>query len=455
MPEGVLLAGWARTAPTRASIAAPVSDDAVVSLLAHGSPHGLVARGLGRSYGDAAQCAGGTVVDTCGLADVGDVDPETGIVEVGAGTSLQALLERSLPSGWFVPVTPGTRQVTVGGAIAADVHGKNHHRDGSFGRHVASMVLATPTGVHEVGPERDPDLHWSTCGGMGLTGVVTRARVRMLEVETGRMVVDTDRYDDLEGVMSAMEAGDSAYRYSVAWVDCTASGRRSGRSVLTRAEHARREDLPVRTRARAPEAPGRPRLRVLRPAPRHMLNALSITAFNDLWFRRAPRHRVGELQRIGTFFHPLDAIAGWNLLYGDPGFVQYQFVVGPDEGDVVARSIALLSDRRIPSFLAVLKRFGPASPGPLSFPVPGWTLALDIPIGPPALSGALDELDQMVAAAGGRVYLAKDSRLRPDLLRSMYPRLDELAAVRRRVDPEGVLRSDLSRRLGLDEAAAR
>jgi decaprenylphospho-beta-D-ribofuranose 2-oxidase len=413
---------------------------------------GLIARGLGRSYGDAAQCAGGTVVDVRGLTGVGAIDPATGEVEVGAGTSLQVLLERSLPEGWFLPVTPGTRQVTVGGAIAADVHGKNHHRDGSFAPHVTALTLATPTGDRRVGPgpTEDPELFWATAGGMGLTGVIVSACVRLLAVETDRMVVDTDRYGDLDSVMAAMEEGDSGYRYSVAWVDCTATGRHTGRAVLTRGDHARRADLPAGGRGAAPASPGTARLRVPRPGPRHLLNPLTVAAFNELWFRRAPRHRVGELLGVGGFFHPLDGVGDWNLLYGRRGFVQYQFVVGPERADVVARVIDLLSSHRVPSFLAVLKRFGASSPGPLSFPCQGWTLALDLPLGPPILGTLLDTVDELVAEAGGRIYLAKDARLRPDLLTAMYPRLGELAAIRRRVDPAGVLRSDLSRRLGIE-----
>ena len=187
--------------------------------------------------------------------------------------------------------------------------------------------------------------------------------------------------------------------------------------------------------------------------PRHvpggLLNRLSIAAFNEAWFRRAPTHRKNELQSMWKFFYPLDGVAEWNRLYGPLGFLQYQFAVPPGRGDVVHAAIGTLSSRRIPAFLAVLKRFGPSSPGPLSFPMPGWTLALDIPIGSEGMGRCLDRLDEMVAEAGGRVYLAKDSRLRPDLVTTMYPRLEELRAVRRRVDPRGVLRSDLSRRLDL------
>lgn len=462
MPEQTLLCGWGRTAPTRAAVVTPEEAADVQRALSNANGRGTLARGLGRSYGDAAQCAGGVVLDMRSLARIGELDPTTGEVEVGAGASLDSLVRATLPSGWFLPVTPGTRQVTVGGAIAADVHGKNHHVDGSFAQHVAEMTVVTPTGPQRVSPTTDAELFWGTAGGMGLTGVVTEARVQMLRVETDQMLVDTDRFADLDGVMAAMERGDADYRYSVAWVDCTAAlgaraahgragrSRRTGRAVLTRARHAARDDLAPADRQRTPSPPPAPWLSAPRRVPSHLLNALSIAAFNEAWYRKAPRHRTTELQSMWRFFHPLDGVAGWNHLYGPRGFLQYQFVVGPDEGAVVAAVIRELADRRIPSFLAVLKRFGPSAPGPLSFPAPGWTLALDMPIGPPALRECLDRLDETVAAAGGRVYLAKDSRLRPDLLATMYPRIGELRALRRRLDPDGVMRSDLSRRLGLD-----
>jgi decaprenylphospho-beta-D-ribofuranose 2-oxidase len=445
-----VLTGWGRTAPSRSTVAQPGDEVSLRAVMASAGDRGVIARGLGRSYGDAGQCAGGTVVDLGHLGRIGEIDAETGWVEVEAGASLDALMRRALARGWFLPVTPGTRQVTVGGALAADIHGKNHHRDGSISRHVGELTLETPYGTHVAGPDRDAELFWSTAGGMGLTGVITRATLKLLPVETDQVVVDTDRFDDLDAVMAAMEQGDDQYRYSVAWVDCTAGGRRAGRAVLTRGDHARKDDLPTAHARRRP--PGIPdaTVRVPRRLPAHVLNGVTIRTFNEAWFHRAPRRRHGELQPLGRFFHPLDGVADWNLLYGPRGFVQYQFVVGPEHGEVVRRAVELLSSRRLPSFLAVLKRFGPGSPGPLSFPMAGWTLALDFPVGPAALPRSLDELDELVAAAGGRVYLAKDARLRPELVAAMYPRLSELATVRRRVDPEGALRSDLSRRLAID-----
>lgn len=468
-----LLRGWGRTAPSAATVVRPEHAEEVLELLASASAPGgrasagtlhpsqpssavgTIARGLGRSYGDAAQRAGGLVVDTSALDGIGPVDPATGLVEVGGGASLEALIRQVLPQGWFVPVTPGTRHVSVGGAVAADVHGKNHHVDGSFCAHLSGVTLATPTGLHVVGPGDPPgdaDLFWATAGGMGLTGVVLSATVRLVPVETSWMVVDTERCEDLDDVMSAMEASDDRYRYSVAWVDCSAGRRSLGRSVLTRGDHAPSSALGTGRRLARSVAPARPsRLRVPAPAPGGLVNRHTIRAFNEAWFRRTPRRQTAALQRLDTFFYPLDGLGDWNLLYGRAGFVQYQFVVGPDQGELVRRAIEMTTEAASPSSLAVLKRFGPSDPGPLSFPMAGWTLALDFPIGPPGLPEVLDCLDELVAEAGGRVYLAKDARLRPELLAAMYPRAGELAAVRRRVDPTGVMGSDLSRRLGLDD----
>ena len=443
-----VLSGWGRTQPAVSRVVTPASEADVTAILEHAT-RGVIARGLGRSYGDAAQVAGGTVIDGRGLGGIGSIDPGSGEVTVGAGASIDALLKAAVPEGWFVPVTPGTRQVTIGGAIAADVHGKNHHRDGAFCEHVSSLRLVTPTGAMTVGPEADPEAFWGTAGGMGLTGVVTEATIRMLPIETDRVLVDTDRCADLDEAMAAMATTSDDYRYSVAWIDCMAKGARLGRAVLTQGDHATRDELPAADRGRGLASPSAPRLKVPMVAPRGLVSKASILAFNEAWFRKAPAHRKGELVSIGAFFHPLDFVADWNLLYGPRGVVQYQLAV-PDAGeDAVRRCIELVSDSGVPNFLGVLKRFGSADAGILSFPIEGWTLALDLPLGPSELPALLDRLDELVAAAGGRVYLAKDARLDPRHLPDMYPRLAELRALRERLDPDGVLTSDLARRLGV------
>ncbi len=446
MPERSVLTGWGRTAPSAATVREATADD-VAGLVRAAGERGVLARGLGRSYGDAAQNAGGEVLR---LPPDGPIrlDAERGVVDVGAGVSLDRLIRELLPRGFFVPVTPGTRHVTVGGAIASDVHGKNHHVDGTFGAHVLEMDLVTADGRLQVlTPAGTPELFWATVGGMGLTGVVLSARVRLRPVETSSMRVDTDRAANLDELLALM-AGDDAYTYSVAWIDLLARGRALGRSVLTRGEHARLGELPP-TRASSPlEFTARERLRAPAHVPGGLMNRWSVAAFNELWFRKAPRTRRDEIQDLATFFHPLDGVGGWNTLYGRRGLTQYQFVVPLDAVDALRESVDRISAGGHASFLAVLKRFGPHNDGLLSFPMEGWTLALDLPVST-GLAGLFDGLDALVVAAGGRVYLAKDARTSPEALARMYPRLEEFRKVRREADPAGTFTSDLARRLDL------
>ncbi|MER8008358.1 FAD-binding oxidoreductase [Streptomyces sp. NPDC094149] len=447
-PVTTTVTGWGRTAPTAARLIRPRTYEEAAAAVRECGVRGGIPRGLGRAYGDAAQNAGGAVFDMTGLDRIHAIDADDGTVLCGAGVSLHRLMEVLLPLGWFVPVTPGTRQVTVGGAIGADIHGKNHHVSGSFSRHVLSFELLTAEGeIRTVG--RGTPLFDATAGGMGLTGVILTATLGLLPVETSLMSVDTERADDLDDLMARLTDTDHHYRYSVAWIDLLARGAATGRAVLTRGDHAPFDALPARARARAlqfrtPRFPSAPAF-----LPEGLLSRTTVGLFNELWYRKAPRARTGELQRISAFFHPLDGVPHWNRVYGRGGFVQYQFVVGHGQEDTLRRIVRRIAERRCPSFLAVLKRFGPADPGWLSFPLPGWTLALDIPAALPGLGPFLDGLDEEVAAAGGRVYLAKDSRLRPELLAAMYPRLDDFRALRAQLDPRGVFVSDLSRRLAL------
>ena len=449
MSPRTALTGWGQTAPSVADVVEPRDEPGVVEALAARGAGGGAVRGLGRSYGDAAQNAGGTVVSLLALQRILAVDVERALVTVEAGVSLDRLMRTLLPLGLFVPVTPGTRQVTVGGAIAADVHGKDHHVRGSFGRHVDGLDLLLADGtVRHVGPDEDAELFWATVGGMGLTGVILRATLRMLPVETSSVVVDTEQARDVDDLMERMTTDDDRYTYSVAWVDCLARGRSLGRSVLTRGWPARLDQLPARARTEPLAFGSRRPPAVPVTSPMALVNRASVRALNEVWFHKAPRERRRDVQGIAEFFHPLDVVESWPRVYGPRGFVQYQFVVPFDRPDVVRRSLELLHRHGIVVSLAVLKRFGPGSPAPLSFPVPGWTLAVDIPV-VPGLGEVLDRLDALVLEAEGRLYLAKDSRLAAADVARMYPDIDRWRGVRRRVDPDGVFTSDLARRLAL------
>jgi decaprenylphospho-beta-D-ribofuranose 2-oxidase len=447
----VRLTGWGRIAPSVAELAEPGSVASLAGLL-QGAGHsgGVIARGLGRSYNNAAQCGGGVVVSTARLNRIIDLDFATGLATCEPGVSLEELMVAGLPGGWFVPVSPGTRQVTVGGAIAADVHGKNHHVAGSFASHVPSFDLLLPSGeLRTVTPGGDPSLFWATAGGMGLTGIIVRATVQLKRVATSRVVVETVRTTDIDQTMAVLAGHDRGYGYTVAWSDSLARGASLGRSVVTSGDFAEPADLPPAER-RDPFA-FQPRAQVGVPAtfPPGLMNRYTVAVANEALYRRAPRHRSGELQTIGQFFHPLDAIRNWNRVYGPGGFRQYQYVVPFGQEAAVRRSYELVSNHRAASFVTVLKRFGEGDPGLLSFPLAGWTLALDFPARTRGLAGLLDRLDRLVTEAGGRVYLAKDSRVPASTLAAMYPRLEEFRKLRAELDPGHILASDLSRRLGL------
>ncbi len=399
---------------------------------------GTIARGMGRSYGDAAQLTRGVVIDMTWLKGV-ELDLSRRTATAHAGVTIGELLDAVVPGRMIVPVVPGTQHVTVGGAIASDIHGKNHGTAGTFGSHVEAMGLMTADGeLHTLEPGSPDGVFEATLGGMGLTGVIVWSRIALRDIDGPTLAVDTDRAANLDEALALLSDPGGSHR--VAWLDLL--GRRPGRGVVTRAEHvpgAPGEGGPtVDARATVPERwPGW----LLRPA--------TVAAFNDIRFRRAPRTERGRLQGFGAHMFPLDVLGAWSRLYGRRGFYQYQMVVPSRRDDVLGTVIETLRRARVPCFLAVLKDLGPSNGAPLSFPIEGWTLALDLPRSAPGLTGALQICDEIVAAAGGRVYLTKDARIRADAVRSMYPRLPEWRGVRDRVDPEGLWRSDLAIRTGL------
>ncbi len=443
------LSGWGRTNPVTAQVVQPSSVTQLQELVRGAPPRSLIARGLGRSYGDAAQLKDGTVIELPAFDRI-DLHPASGTVTAGAGVSLDQILRVIVPAGFFLPVTPGTRNVTVGGAIAADVHGKNHHVDGSFGNHVQRLLLVDGSGsLRDLSPSgegsgNEAQLFWATIGGMGLTGVIVEATFSLIPITSSLISVDTTRYRDLESLMAAMVEADARYRYSVAWVD---SLDPKGRGVLTCGDHAPAEALPKAQQADPLHYDPKALASTPPFLPGGLLNKLTVRAFNEAWYRKAPKHRVGELQAIAPFFHPLDGVQDWNRIYGPAGFLQYQFAVPNEAAHLVPRTLEALRQVGAPSFLTVLKRFGHSNPAPLSFPIPGWTLAADVPAAVPGLLEVLDQLDAEVAAAGGRLYLAKDSRQSAMMFRRGYSQLVGWTESKALLDQGGVFKSDLMSRV--------
>lgn len=415
----------------------------------------LIARGQGRSYGDAALNQNGRVLLTERVNRMLSLDVDNGILRAEAGVTLADILDVIVPKGWFLPVTPGTRFVSLGGCVAADVHGKNHHHDGSFGDHVLGINLILADGRHvQCSPGEQAALFWATVGGMGLTGIIGEVTLKLIPVGSAYMRVQHHAAGNLRQLFRYLQDPAVDDRYSVAWIDCLAQGQQLGRGVAMCGHHATAAELPadygdalVRKASRSRALPF--------DMPFWMLNPLSIGAFNALYYRREGNKHQPFLTGYESYFYPLDGIAQWNRLYGKRGFVQYQCVI-PDASayDGMLALLQALSASRRPSFLAVLKRLGEQGNGLLSFPMAGYTLALDLPIRDEGLFTLLNKLDEIVLQHGGRVYLAKDARLSAESFRAMYPRYTEWLRVKNAVDPEHRFSSSLSRRLGIAEGAA-
>jgi FAD/FMN-containing dehydrogenase len=438
------LSGWGRYPVLDCRTISARGRDDVVSAI-ESSPT-LIARGLGRSYGDAALNPSGTLA--MARADrLIDFDPATGRLECEAGLSLAELLRIFVPRGWFPPVTPGTKHVTVGGMIAADVHGKNHHGAGSFGMHVEELTLAAADGrTLRCSPTENAELLAATIGGMGLTGVILTATFRLVPIETAYVRQQSVAANSLADALELLEQR-AAATYGVAWIDCLAGGANMGRSIVFTGEHARRAELPPGRHATPYALPRRRSLTVPVDAPNWALSRLSIRAFNELYFQsnRRKREQVIDYDR---FFYPLDAVHSWNRLYGRQGFVQYQCVLPKAAASAgLERLLELIQGTGEGSFLAVLKLLGHGGRF-LSFPLEGYTLALDLPANRRCLD-LLHELDAVVADCGGRIYLAKDARALGAVVERCYPDIDRFRQVRATVDPARKFRSALSDRLGL------
>jgi decaprenylphospho-beta-D-ribofuranose 2-oxidase len=458
------LSGWGRTAWTTAQVVTPTDPGQVADVVRQIAEHnadapshlrrGVIARGLGRSYGDVAQNAGGVVIDMTSLRRIYSIDPASAIVDLDAGVSLDELIRAALPFGLWVPVLPGTRQVTVGGAIGCDVHGKNHHSAGSFGNHVREMQLLVADGrlltLHPDGSEDDPDgtLFWATIGGAGLTGIVLRAKLAMARTETAYFLADgvvTRSLDETIAVHS--DGSESAYDYSSAWFDAISPAPKLGRAALSRGNLAKLDELPPKLAADPLGFHAKPLFELPDIFPNGLANKWTFTALGTLWYAKSGNY-TRKVQSLTGFYHPLDMFSEWNRAYGPAGFLQYQFVVPPNAVEEFKRIIADIQTSGNYSFLNVFKLFGPGNKAPLSYPMAGWNVCVDFPI-KPGLEEFLSRLDARILEFGGRLYTAKDSRTSAAIFHAMYPGIDGWIATRRAIDPDQVFASDMARRLEL------
>jgi FAD/FMN-containing dehydrogenase len=411
-----------------------------------GSTH-FIPRGNGRCYGDASLSE--NTISTLKFDKVISFDTVNGIFECESGLTLDKLLEVIVPKGWFLPVTPGTKFITVGGAVGSDVHGKNHHVDGSFSNHIVDMDIVLADGSTVLcSPEEKPDLFEATCGGMGLTGLVSRVKFRLKKIETSYIKQKQIKAANLEEILRLFDEY-KHYTYSVAWIDCLKKGKNFGRSILILGEHATKEDLNETQKKDPLKLPGKKQINFPINLPSWVLNTLTVKAFNFLYYAKNYKKEISNVVSYEPFFYPLDAINNWNRGYGKKGFVQYQFVLPLNAKQGLIEILQRISDKGLGSFLAVLKVFGKQD-SMISFPTEGYTLALDFPVRA-GLFEFLDELDKVVLSYGGRIYMSKDARMKPDVLYAGYPRLEEFKRIVKKYNPLGKIRSLQSSRLFLTE----
>lgn len=433
--------GWGRYPQCEAeTIYTPLTAVALSKQLLESPRFVGIARGMGRSYGDSALAS--QVISTRYLNHLLAFDKQSGLLHCAAGVTLADLLNVIIPHGWFLPVTPGTKFITIGGAIASDVHGKNHHGDGSFSDYISCFSLMLANGeIITCSRTEHSDLFHATCGGMGLTGIIVAAELQLKSIKSTFIQQTTYKASDLKHALELMREHEKA-TYSVAWIDCLARGKHLGRSLLMLGEHTHNENLRV---SPAKELP------IPIHMPSFVLNHYAIRFFNTLYYERVPKINSESTLYYDTYFYPLDKLLNWNRLYGKTGFVQYQFVL-PKETGVNGLKIILekMSASQRGSFLAVLKAFGKGNANFLSFPMEGYTLALDFKISP-GLFELLDELDHIVLDYGGRLYLTKDARMSEKVFKQSYPRWEEFQKIRQRYGALEMFRSKQSERLGLND----
>lgn len=440
-----LISGWGRRNFSSSNIYFPKNSNEVQQII-NDKLDSIIPRGLGRSYGDPAQCKNGSVINTSNLSFM-ELNKIDCTLRAGSGTKISDILNFIINQGFFLPVSPGTKNVTLGGAISADVHGKNHHCDGSFANHVERISIVDGRGDIKILFPSDKSF-WAVSGGMGLVGIILEATFKLIPIKTSLMKVNTEKFEDIDSLMNRMIEADSKFKYSVAWVD---SLNKRGKSILSTGEHALLKDIQEKNYKLKNSDPLNYNSNLVPSAPSFLpngiLNNFTVGIFNKTWFAKSPSLLEGELQTINSFFYPLDGINNWNRIYGPNGFFQYQFVIPDNQGELIPKILHSLREVGVPSFLTVLKRFGNRENGPLSFPLKGWTLATDLPATNSGLLSKLDEIDHLIANAGGRIYLAKDSRQSSEIFKKTYKRFSEWKIEKNKLDPSNIFKSDLSQRL--------
>jgi len=408
---------------------------------------GVIARGNGRCYGDASLAK--HTISTLKYDKILSFDTTNGIFECQSGITLDKVLEVIVPQGWFLPVTPGTKFITVGGAVASDVHGKNHHVDGAFSAHVMEMDVVLSSGeAITCSANKNSDLFWATCGGMGLTGVITRVKFDLKKIETSFIKQKQVKAKNLEEVIRLFDEY-KHYTYSVAWIDCLKKGSSFGRSILILGEHAKVEDLNEKRKQDPLQLPKKKQITFPFNLPAFVLNKFTVKAFNFLYYSKNTRREINNVVSYEPFFYPLDAILHWNRGYGKPGFVQYQFVLPLESKKGLVEILKRISDAGLGSFLAVLKVFGKQD-DLISFPTEGYTLALDFPVRK-GLFSFLDELDKLVLDYGGRIYLSKDARMKPEVFWTSYPNATKFMEIVKKYNPSYKINSIQAERLNITQ----
>lgn len=440
------LSGWGRYPRARCELVRP---ERYADL--HATNAASIARGQGRAYGDAALNAAHQVVLTERLNRLLEFNQQSGVLRAEAGLTMQELLAFAVPRGWFPQVTPGTKYVSLGGCVAADVHGKNHHHDGAFSSSVLSLELIKGDDSRlRCSREENSEAFWATVGGMGLTGIIGEVTLQLRPIESAYIRASHHAASNLRHAFELFEQHDSA-SYSVAWIDLLATGAAQGRSVVMLGEHATPDELTGKATDRPLHIEARGSRRIPFDMPARLLNRATIGLFNALYYRLEGGRSAPFTVDYDKFFYPLDALGDWNRLYGKRGFLQYQCVVPRDGAfEALSQLLDALAASKHPAFLGVLKKMGAASGGVMSFPQEGYTLALDLPFTGDRLLELLRRFDSIVTAAGGRVYLAKDARIDGETLRAMYPATEAFLQIKHELDPGGHFSSNLSRRLGLE-----